>query len=481
VEAAYSTPPGPNVDGNWSDAGPQINTPWTNIFGLREVRATDGNLPGGPFGEAARGPIAYWINYFSAYDPSIGGYYFDVPIADGAGYKLYTIDPSTMKVSPVCRAWANCNMPYAYNWSFTTPGLMYFSSGAKIEAYNYDAPGAAPTTIYDFSTCPGLSGQGNVSNVYPNRAGTVFGVTIGGSILASFNSDNNKCYWISSMTGSVGGTDHPSPVQANFQKPGYPLHTAETSISGDWAMLTPACTGSGCPPSFNVVWQIFDRSGNETTTTQLCTIFGGCGGHTALGGAETFYVIAGPQTSGVSVAPHYDFGLFPMNNPVGGTYTSGPYTRLHPFGPPYFNAANTSENCNVTDTHPAWNANDGSDTQPIVVSSFVDEPTIYPLMSIQCAWDHEIDAVASDGSGTTYRLAHNHATGLSQPGAALESSYNALSMPVESPDGRLVLWATDWESSLGEQIGSEKYERTDVFVINVTSAASPVAAASPRK
>ena len=62
------------------------------------------------------------------------------------------------------------------------------------------------------------------------------------------------------------------------------------------------------------------------------------------------------------------------------------------------------------------------------------------VTAIECAWDHEIDAVASDGSGTTYRLAHNRATGLSQPGAAFASSYNALSMPVESPDGRLVLW-----------------------------------------
>jgi hypothetical protein len=102
-------------------------------------------------------------------------------------------------------------------------------------------------------------------------------------------------------------------------------------------------------------------------------------------------------------------------------------------------------------------------------------------MSIQCAWDHEIDAVAPDGSGTTYRLAHNHATGLSQPGAAPDTSYNALSMPVESPDGRLVLWATDWQSSLGEQIGAEQYERTDVFIVNVSSAAASSAMASSRK
>lgn len=470
VEAGYSTPPGPNVDGAWSDAGPQVNTPWTNIFGLREVRVTDGNLPGGPFGEAVRGPIAYWINYFSAYDRSVGGYYFDVPVDDGVGNKLYTIDPSTMKVSPVCRDWPNCNMPYAYDWSFTTPGLMYFFSGTKIESYNYDTPGVAPVIIYDFSTCPGLSGQGNVSNVYPNRAGTVFGVTIEGSVLASFNTGNNKCYWISSVTGDAGGTDNPTPVETDFPLPGYSLHSADTSILGDWAMLTPACTGSGCPPTYNIFWHIFDSAGNETTTTQLCTVFGGCYGHLALGGSHAFYVIAAPQTSGVSVPPHYDFGLFPMSDPEGGTYASGSYVRLHPTGPPDFNASGPDPNCNVTGTHPAWNANDGSDSQPIIESSFVDELTSYPLMSIQCAWDHEIDAVAPDGSGTTYRLAHNHATGLSQPGAPLASSYNSLSMPVESPDGRLVLWATDWQSSLGEQIGAEKDKRTDLFIVNVTKA-----------
>jgi hypothetical protein len=56
-----------------------------------------------------------------------------------------------------------------------------------------------------------------------------------------------------------------------------------------------------------------------------------------------------------------------------------------------------------------------------------------------------------------------------------------LSMPVESPDGRLVLWASDWESSLGEQIGAEKYERTDVFIVNVTSGATPPATAGLAK
>jgi hypothetical protein len=103
----------------------------------------------------------------------------------------------------------------------------------------------------------------------------------------------------------------------------------------------------------------------------------------------------------------------------------------------------------VSDTHPNWNT---SDTQPIIVSSFVDQLVPrFSLMQINCAWDHEIDAVASDGSGTTWRLAHNRASGQANQLSDPDSSYDALSMPVCTSDGKYCMWATDWSGSLGTQ------------------------------
>jgi hypothetical protein len=462
-EPNYSNPD-PDVDGAWHDNGPQVGRPWTNIFDLSEVRLTDGgNIGGGDeWGDGVRGPVTWWTNYFSApgsfYDPSynasINGYMVDVPLDNGLGNKLFIVDPSTMYTYKFCEpSWTNCNMPYAGEWSFTTPGLMYFGSGTKVGQYNY-ATETGPSYLFDFANCPGMPSGGGVGNLQVTRNGQIFAANIGSSVFAVWNVQNWTCAWLSSQTGMTGGTAHPTPVRTNLKQIGYNLHDGWLSATGSYT----AIVDDSAPISAPFFWVP-----GSTAVTQ-CTEFAGCGGHIALGGSKAFYVISEPKTSGISVPAHYDFGVFPMNDPVGGNYTSGNYTRLHPVGPPYFNAYAPNTECNVTDTHPAWQNNTGSDSQPIIVSSFVDESSSYPLMDIVCAWDHEIDAVAPDGSGTTWRLAHNRATGESNPSAGYGSSYNALSMPVVSADGKLVMWVTDWMWNLGVQPGTDQY-RTDVFIV----------------
>jgi hypothetical protein len=219
------------------------------------------------------------------------------------------------------------------------------------------------------------------------------------------------------------------------------LHSAAINGNGQWAYLTLANPVNGF---YNIFWQI------GTTNGDICDVWGYCNGHIALGYDNFFYVAGASTVSGVSVPAHYDFALAPINNSSNQSVRN--IVKLHPSGPPYFNQYGPDRECNVTDTHPNWNT---IDSQPIIVSSFVDQLVPgFSLMQINCAWDHEIDAVAADGSGKTWRLAHNRASGLANQLSDPDSSYNALSMPVCSSDGKYCMWATDWEGSLGTQTGN---------------------------
>lgn len=436
---------GTNVDGTWHDNGPPIDQPFTNTFGLREVRVTDGNIPGRrSLGDGWRGPANSWINYFSVYDSTIGGYWLYIPLDNGSGNHLFQLYSSTMNVVSVCENWSRCVMPYAGEWSYTTPGLMYYGSGTKVMAFDYRT-NSGPTEVYDFSTCPGILeySAGGVGTLTVSRDDSVIANWLPNSeVFATYNRNTGACNWISTQSGMEGGTNNPEGMLiSNRSWIPNSLHSAAINGNGQWAFLTLASAANGL---YNIFWQV------GTTNADTCEVFGWCSGHLAIGNNEFFYVSSSPQRTGVSVPAHYDFALAPINNSSNESLSN--IMKLHPTGAPYFNTYAPDTECNVSDTHPNWNTNDG---QPIIVSSFVDQLVPgFSLMQINCAWDHEIDAVASDGSGTTWRLAHNRASGLANQVSDADSSYNALSMPVCSSDGKYCMWATDWNGALGTQTGN---------------------------
>jgi hypothetical protein len=546
---------GSNVDGGWNDAGPEINQPFVNDFGLREVRATDGNIPGSSYiGDGWIGPVGWWRNYFSVYDSSLGGYYFYAPLDSGWGNRLFILSSKTMQVTPVCSTWASCAMPYAMDWSYVTPGLMYYFSGTQILSYNYDTS-TGPTLVYDFANCPSIP-SGSVVDLTVSSDDLTFGARLGNFTLAVYSARYGKCYWLNNAGGLIGGTDNPVPISASLPWPGpvtvgtltavtgtgsvaagtYYVEESVTTDSDDANETLPSSAGSvtlsatgeiqiaaetnavnpifefvgkscniymgtsatgpfyrqlsgqtcgstlavssytasGAQPlaastagfglhdaqitpggnfgwtvpdngsNFNLFWQVFNSSGEETNTTNMCqATSSNCLGHISLSYSKAFYVESNPPTGGVFAA--FDFGLVALASPT-------TQIHLHPTGPPVYNPYSPNV-CNTDDTHSQWINANATDSMPLVVSSFVDGSLSFPLMEIQCAWDHEIDAVAPDGTGTTWRLGHNRASGLQNPHASPDSSYNALSMPVCSSDGRYCLWATDWQSSLGTQTG----------------------------
>jgi hypothetical protein len=318
---------------------------------------------------------------------------------------------------------------------------MYYGSGSKVMEFNYDT-NSGPTEVYDFSTCPGILeySDGAVGTLYVSRDDSVLANWLTNSeVFATYNRNTGVCNWISTQSGMEGGTNNPEgTLISNRSWIPNSLRSAGINGTGGWAFLTLATPVNGL---YGIFWQV------GTTNADVCTVYGWCGGHLAIGNDKFFYVSSTPQTTGVSVPAHYDFALAPISNSNNGSLSN--IVKLHPKGPPYFNTYAPDTECNVSDTHPNWNTND---SQPIIVSSFVDQLVPgFSLMQIHCAWDHEIDAVASDGSGTTWRLAHNRASGLANQLSQPDSSYNALSMPVCSSDGKYCMWATDWEGSLGTQ------------------------------
>lgn len=443
VRTDYAT----NIDGTWSDNGPQVRQVFINDFGNREVRVTDGIVPttSNYGGDGWSGPVGWWINYFSVYDPSIdgtGGYYFFVPLDNGLGNELFTLNAKTMQVG-----WQGL-VSYAGGFSFLTPGLMYYATGAQVCSWNYDSGSGSGTCsdghgteIYDFSTCPSLSGISGLGDLVVSHDDQTFSERTS-NILAVYSSRYAKCYWVNVSSNQIGGTDNPTPISVTVPgwPSGYGYHDGIINASGQYGWLVP--NNGGTLVDF---WTIFGGSGVETTTINECTATSGsCQGHISLGYSKAVYVESNPPNGGVS--PHYDFGLLPMGAPT---------TQTHVLtgGPPWYNPF-VNPNCNVTDTHTEWENVNVSDNTPFVESSFVDASNSpFSLMQIVCAWDHEIDAVSTDRSGVVWRLAHNRATGKNNPLAAIGSGYNADSMPVCSSDGKYCLWATDWQASLGTQTG----------------------------
>jgi len=112
------------------------------------------------------------------------------------------------------------------------------------------------------------------------------------------------------------------------------------------------------------------------------------------------------------------------------------------------------------DQHQSWNNVDPADSLPFFSVTF-STTTPYPA-----PWYNEIIAVAADGSGKTWRFAHDFTTTHSHRFST------AWAIGTISQDGRFFIFSSDWMGSLGSESGAASCTvgtncRGDVFVVEL--------------
>jgi hypothetical protein len=440
----------------YSDAGPMKNTPWLNGFGNREVRITDecfaddSGEPGSSWGgEPHRMIFPGWslpgavsVNGTDQY-----GYLFTVATQNSQNMRMFLFDPQAMTAQLVNLGnWPDNEVPHAGQWSHTTQGLMFFggesSFGLKTTAvysFNYLAANPQPQLIYDFATCPNLtsSSGATASALNVSSDDSIVTAWYGASTFVSFNRNTSACHWVNVETGETDlGT---VAIPANPGVHGF-------GVSGDGGEVIITYGGGTVPIMF---WT------PATGTFARCNIYGGCGGHASFGLSEMEWILGGPLGA-TNVPYHYSVGIAPASEygqPVG--------SELILSGPPTYNPYNAPNECAINDTHFSW---PGLDNVPLAMMSFQDEASPHPNMTPVCPFDFEIDAIATDLSGTVWRLAHTRSTGQVSPTSGLDTDYNGYTLAC-SQDMHYCAWISNWNYEIGLRPGTTNQYRDDVFVV----------------
>ncbi len=337
-------------------------------------------------------------------------------------------------------------------WSFTQNNVMYdmedgtWNAGTPILKYydftNQSVP-PSPATLFDFSSNPacapsGVSLSGTIGwaeeptvSKDDQTFATAVSITGGGqgtAVLVLVWNRTNGCRWYDTQTGAVGGQwGTAGTIGINDR---YYIHNARLSKDGNWVKIGFQSCIANCTANIqNYFWQI------SGTTVETCATSDNCLGHTALGYT---HLINSPTT------PSQQTQLIrPLNNMAN-------QTQLWTVGPSSFAP---------WDNHQSWENVNSSDNVP-VFSSGTGAGTILG------AWDDEIDAFSTDGSGLTYRFAHTFTTDQSQ----FFSAANAIGSV--SSDGKFFAWSSDWMGNLGSTSGASSCTigsncRADVFVVGL--------------
>ena len=118
--------------------------------------------------------------------------------------------------------------------------------------------------------------------------------------------------------------------------------------------------------------------------------------------------------------------------------------------------------------HPTWN-----NARPDRLVPFISATYRYGANAVDWrAWDDEIVAVqtdAGDGSAEVWRFAH-HRSDVANDEDASVISFWYTPRPNVSPDGRWVLFTSNWEKTLGSdpQGAPGEKARQDVFLLRLT-------------
>ena len=360
----------------------------------------------------------------------------------GAGGVPFSFNPSTFQAGRLYAssfpATNGMKLPGGGIWSRVNPNLLYTYSGTVINKYDFTdrTNPPSPQAVYDFTSSPNCLPAGFTATWY-----TVGGVSGDDSVLAMGYSNagyqetgvyvvaykvGGGCSVLNTQTGQVSG-DWGSRGTINIADR-WTIHNVKMSKDGNWMIISSnVCTASSCSqnPYF---WQI------GTTNVSSCGAGGYCGGHFTEGYTHFVNNYNSPLTSQVT-------------RPFADSTVVSTLSTIFPAG-------------DNIDQHQSWNNVDPGDSVPFLSTTY---GQTFPFPA---PWYNEIIGIAADGSGKTWRFAHNFITTRS-----LNFS-TQWGIGTVSQDGKYFLFSSDWMGTLGSESGAETCTlgsdcRGDVFVLEL--------------
>lgn len=359
----------------------------------------------------------------------------------GARAYPFTFNPSTMQASRMyVSSYPSTNgltLSDTGTWSHVSPNLLYVATGTSITKYDFTDRNTAPSAqaVYDFTSSRNCLPKG-FTQTWQTRGGlsaddTVFGMGYsdaggqGTGIYVVAYKVGSGCTMLNTQTGQVSGD---WGVKGTINTPDrWLVHNVKLSKDGNWMVIAREhCTTSNCAkqPYF---WQI------GTTNISSCGDGRSCGGHWTEGYSHWVNNNNAPMSSQV-------IRSFADSSVV------SDLSRVFPSNITHF------------DEHQSWNNVDPADSVPFASTTWS------PLTTFPAPWYNEIIAIASDGSGTTWRFAHSFNSGVSQQ---FSTQYAIGSI---SQDGNFFIFSSDWMGRLGSESGASTCTigtncRGDVFVV----------------
>ena len=398
-------------------------------FGSRIWRITDANTRSDRNGVSFRTPSATHQNAWSA-----NSSYFYVVSTDGTVVP-FAFDPfsgATTRLPPL-------TFYIEPQFSYVNGSQIYgsVSRGSLHTIDQYDFGTGQYTQLLDLETIEtGLAGTfigGLSSSAGPTERIVVF---FGGA-------SQDQHHYVVVFDKNAPSTRQVLDTSAALH---FNLHHAAIDRSGRYVLLYPA-SGDLAPPRNAAQVYVWDIQSNSTTALPL--VDARSGGHDAYG-----YGVAVNQDCCSSTT--YDAAQWQIRS------LATPLTTKDLISPLL-----QPKEVYLAD-HPTWNNARADASVPFITATYR-----YPPDDVQWRpWDDEILAVQTDAGGQgaeVYRFAH-HRSDVRNDVTPTQTSFWYLPRPNVSPDGRWVLFTSNWEKTLGADPAGAPGERArqDVFLLHLT-------------
>jgi hypothetical protein len=386
--------------------GPRGSVVIDPTFGTRILRVTDGAL-------VSEQPNRAW---FSS-DGSAEALQWNADatrfLVNGAGGETLVFDFDRVAFTTTRRAMPRgvWYLPVSGPvWDPTNPAFAYGAEGSGVS--RYDVVTQTLTLVWDTSALGAAPRSMSIGN--NRRLAGYVGAQDSATKAVAKDLTTGQTWMLDTRAGTINGTAVPGFTP-------FTIHNVRMGQEGRYAVLSVSSGGAGGL----AIWDL------DAATVGWCTLR--CGGHKV--GA---------------------YGVLLNNdNLPGGTYL-GYQVLKRPMTAPGAAMALLREPpspVNGTDSHYSWgNARPGL-AVPVIASSTGEGLGTRPVVA---AWDREIIAIATDGSGTVWRLAHHR--------SLFQNFWDGPHATV-SRDGQYVLFGSNWGRSLGPDAAGGA--RQDVFVVEL--------------